>query len=279
MTPYAAWIIADILSDRASRFVGFGPAPTLATPFASMFKTGTANQFQHIWALGATKHFTVGVWMGNFSGETVIGSTGSSIPARIASRLLGALEQSGGTAKTGSTSSGSVNSPNSGTQGIASGNLAGTPPPGISEVQICALSGMRAGPFCTGITREWIRNDAIPQICTWHTAAGLFYPPEYRSWLTEKFRSGSVRQEGTGRIRIPVSGSVYYLNPSLPPETQALRLETVGFSQDAFVYSDGTLMGSLNYAGVYALPLSRGFHTVTVEDSEGSSASVDFEVR
>jgi penicillin-binding protein 1C len=96
MSPYAAWTIADILSDRSSRFVGFGPAPTLATPFESMFKTGTANQFQHIWALGATKRFTVGVWMGNFSGETIIGSTGSSIPARIAAKLLGVLEESAG---------------------------------------------------------------------------------------------------------------------------------------------------------------------------------------
>ena len=264
MSPYAAWIITDILSDKASRFIGFGPAPALATPFASMFKTGTANQFQHIWALGATKRFTVGVWMGNFSGETVIGSTGSSIPARIASRLLAALEQSAGTVKTEST-------PGS--------NLAGPPPPGVTEVQICALSGMKAGPYCTGHTREWIRNDAVPPVCTWHTTSGLFYPPEYHPWISEKFRSGGVRQEGKGRIRIPVSGSVYYLDPSLPPETQALRIETNGFSQDALVYSDGVLAGSLNYAGVYAFPLSRGFHTVTVEDSAGSSASVNFEVR
>ena len=265
MSPYAAWTIADILSDKASRFVGFGPAPSLVTPFASMFKTGTANQFQHIWALGASRHYTVGVWMGNFSGETVIGSTGSSIPARIASKLLIALEQSG--------------MEGTGTRIAASNNPAGPPPPGTTEVQICALSGMAAGPYCTGLTREWIRNEAIPQVCTWHTAAGLFYPPEYRSWLAERFHSGSARQEGSGRIRIPVSGSVYYLDPSLPPDVQALRVETSGFGSDALVYTDSMLQGSLNYAGVYALPLTLGFHTVLVEDSNGASASVEFEVR
>jgi penicillin-binding protein 1C len=272
MSPYAAWIIADILSDRSSRFVGFGPAPALATSFESMFKTGTANQFQHIWALGATKRFTVGVWMGNFSGETVIGSTGSSIPARIAAKLLGVLEESAGQEK-GRRTEGLR------TEGRVTENLAGPLPQGSTEVQICALSGMAAGPYCTGLTREFIRNEKIPSVCNWHTQAGLFYPSEYRSWLSERFRSGGVRQEGAGRIRTPVTGAVFYLDPSLPAGAQALRVETSGFSQDALLFADGELAGSLNHAGVYALPLSRGRHSITVADSEGNSASVDFEVR
>jgi len=273
MSPYAAWIIADILSDRSSRFVGFGPAPALATPFASMFKTGTANQFQHIWALGATKRFTVGVWMGNFSGETVIGSTGSSIPARIASNLLSVMEQ------------GAIGAREAGAYGGYAGalgdsrDLTGPPPPGVTELRICALSGMAAGPYCAGLVREWAPDKNIPPVCSWHTDAGLFYPPEYRSWLAEKFRSGSVRQEGMGRIRTPVTGSVYYLDPSVPSDAQALRVETAGFGADALLYADGELMGSLNHAGVYALPLSRGRHTILVEDGGGVSASAEFEVR
>jgi len=268
MSQYAAWIIADILSDKPSRFVGFGPAPVMATPFASMFKTGTANQFQHIWALGATKKFTAGVWMGNFSGETVIGSTGSSIPARIVSRLLSAMEEAA-----------AVNTVTTNAAASIAANPAGAMPPGTAETQVCALSGMSAGRYCTGLAREWIRINDMPASCTWHTQAGLFYPPEYRSWLTERFRSGGTRQEGSGRIRIPVSGSVYYLDPSLPPQAQALRIETCGFGQDALLYEDGILLGSLNHAGVYSLPLSRGHHTVFVEDSGGALASVEFEVR
>jgi penicillin-binding protein 1C len=271
MSPYAAWTIASILSDRSSRFVGFGPAPVLATPFESMFKTGTANQFQHIWALGATKRFTVGVWMGNFSGETVIGSTGSSIPARIASKLLGALEESAGEGKTRTQNHPSLN--------LAATNLGGPVPSGVTDVQICALSGLAAGPYCTGLTWEWLRNEKIPPACTWHTSAGLFYPPEYQAWLTERFRSGGVMREGAGRIRTPVQGSVYYLDPSLPPGAQALRIETSGFAGEAFVFADGELSGSLNHAGVYALPLSRGRHRITVEEPGGASASVEFEVR
>jgi len=261
MSPYAAWLISDILADRSSRFLGFGPAPVMATPFESMFKTGTANQFQHIWALAATQRFTVGVWMGNFSGETVIGSTGSSIPASIAARLLAAMEEPVGSANNGTKS------------------LTGSLPGGIAELRICSLSGMAAGPHCTGLVREWLRNERIPPVCTWHSAAGLFYPPEYQAWLSERFRTGSVRQTGAGRIRNPASGSVFFLNPSIPPEAQALRIETLGFNSGALVYSNGELQGSLNFAGVYALPLSRGPHTVIVEDHDGRAASVSFEVR
>jgi penicillin-binding protein 1C len=277
MSPYAAWMIADILSDRSSRFVGFGPAPALATPFESMFKTGTANQFQHIWALGATRRFTVGVWMGNFSGETVIGSTGSSIPARIAAKLLGVLEESAGQEKVQRTAG--LRTEGLRTEGRVAENLAGPVPQGTTEVRICALSGMAAGPYCTGLTREFIRSGKIPAVCNWHTHAGLFYPSEYRSWLSERFRSGGVRQEGTGRIRTPVTGAVFYLDPSLPAGVQALRVETTGFSESALVFVDGELSGSLNHAGVYALPLLRGRHSITVADSGGSTAGVEIEVR
>ncbi|MDR1909330.1 MAG: transglycosylase domain-containing protein [Spirochaetaceae bacterium] len=259
MSPYAAALIADILSDRASRFAGFGPAPALATEFTAIFKTGTANQFQHIWALGATKDFTVGVWMGNFSGETVVGRTGSSIPARIAADLLTALEQSVGHPRSREPEN---------------------PLPGLAEeVRICALSGMAATAACPGTLGEWIPRDRLPRPCSWHGAGPVRYPPEYQAWIAERFRAGGVRREGSGHIRIPVPGSVYYLDPGLPPEAQALRVETTGFSPGALVYAGGLLAGNLNPAGVYVLPLSRGQQRISVEDEAGNSASVEFEVR
>ncbi|MHC6203996.1 penicillin-binding transpeptidase domain-containing protein, partial [Breznakiellaceae bacterium SP9] len=268
MSNYAAWEIADILSDKASRFVGFGPAPTFATDFPSMFKTGTANQFQHIWALGASPRYTVGVWMGNFSGETIVGRTGSSIPARIVANLLKTLEQAyskGG----GERSSGS--------------NPAGSEIPAAAVAQqICALSGMAAGPLCTGILMEYFLPKQVPAPCTWHGAPGgdVVYPPEYQAWLGERFRAGRVASSsGNGRIRLPAPGSVYFFDPGIPRAAQAVRLETNGFAADAFVYMDGQLQGALSPNGVYALPLHKGRHTVLVEDENGGSAQVEYDVR
>jgi hypothetical protein len=78
---------------------------------------------------------------------------------------------------------------------------------------------------------------------------------------------------------MPVSGSVFYAGPGLPPEAQALRVETAGFAPDALVYLDGAVLGSLNHAGVYILHLYKGRHTITVEDENNAAASADFEVR
>jgi penicillin-binding protein 1C len=196
--------------------------------------------------------------MGNFSGETVVGRTGSSIPARIAADLLTALEGAGAAPDW---------DPAASLPGLA------------EEVRICALSGMAATAACPGTLTEWIPRDRIPEPCSWHGPGPVRYPPEYQAWIAERFRSGTVRQEGSGRIRIPVPGSVYYLDPSLPAEAQALRLETSAFSPGALVYADGFVQGALNHAGVYVLPLSRGRHRVSVEDGAGNSAMVEFEVR
>jgi penicillin-binding protein 1C len=301
MSAYAAWEIADILSDRSSRFVGFGPAPSLVTPFPAMFKTGTANQFQHIWALGASSRFTVGVWLGNFSGETVIGRTGSSIPARIASHLLNILESYAGTAPTGSTGNseqsidettgGQYSAEDVGGQSVTNAgyisgpessfrnNPAGTPPRYAVQLAVCPISGMAAGPFCTGSLHEWILPALTPGVCTWHTRSDgePIYPSEYQAWLRERFRMGRS-ESGKAGIRLPVSGSVFYQDPGLPADAQALRLETAGFASNALVYMDGMLQGNLNHAGVFALPVFKGRHTVLVED-ENNRASVEFEVR
>jgi penicillin-binding protein 1C len=280
MSPYTAWIISDILADRASRFIGFGPAPSLRTDFPSMFKTGTANQYQHIWALGASRRYTVGVWMGNLSGETVVGKTGSSIPARITSVLLRTLEQLDP-------------QPNQEQMNpVGSGGPAPVPDTGTEaaqEVEICSLSGMAAGPNCPGTLREWLLPSHIPEPCAWHSApnAPPLYPPEYRSWLASRFGQGNIARADTTTqnsapqelIRIPQPGAVFYLDPALPPEAQALRLETAGFGNEATVYLDDELQGPLNYAGLYMLPLRRGKHSVTVEDAEGLWASTNFEVR
>jgi penicillin-binding protein 1C len=270
LSPYSAWIIADILSDRASRFIGFGPAPALATEFRSIFKTGTANQFQHIWALGASRRFTVGVWMGNFSGQTVVGKTGSSIPARIAADVLTALEQSAGPEPS-----------------AAFGDIPG----GVRQIEICALSGMAASAACAGTVREWLTAEQELAPCSWHRGPGAppEYPPEYQAWLWERFRQGSAVNNvavihgavnnGGAVIRIPVSGSVFYVDPALPGEAQAIRVETAGFGDEALVYANTVLQGSVNQAGVFALPLRRGRHRITVEDERGQSAETEIEVR
>ena len=64
----AAWLVADVLADRASRAPTFGLENPLATRVWSAAKTGTSKDLRDNWCLGFTRRYTVGVWVGNLSG-------------------------------------------------------------------------------------------------------------------------------------------------------------------------------------------------------------------
>jgi penicillin-binding protein 1C len=77
----ASYIIADILADRGARALSFGLENPLATRVWSAAKTGTSKDMRDNWCLGFTSRYTVGVWVGNFSGapmRDVSGVTGAA---------------------------------------------------------------------------------------------------------------------------------------------------------------------------------------------------------
>lgn len=81
MDPRASFIISQILSDRESRSTTFGLENPLATRFWSAVKTGTSKDMRDNWCVGFSARYTVGVWVGNFSGEPmrdVSGITGAA---------------------------------------------------------------------------------------------------------------------------------------------------------------------------------------------------------
>ena len=65
----AAFLVADILSDREARRLSFGLENVLSTRFWSAVKTGTSKDMRDNWCIGFSEAYTVGVWVGNFSGE------------------------------------------------------------------------------------------------------------------------------------------------------------------------------------------------------------------
>jgi len=77
----AAYIVGDILSDRAARSITFGLSNELATPYWTAVKTGTSKDMRDNWCIGYSEHYTVGVWVGNFDGASmwdVSGVTGAA---------------------------------------------------------------------------------------------------------------------------------------------------------------------------------------------------------
>jgi penicillin-binding protein 1C len=75
------FILSQILSDRESRSTTFGLENPLSTRFWSAVKTGTSQDMRDNWCIGYTSRYTVGVWVGNLSGEpmrNVSGVTGAA---------------------------------------------------------------------------------------------------------------------------------------------------------------------------------------------------------
>ena len=90
-----AYLISDILSDRASRSATFGLENSLATPFWSAVKTGTSKDMRDNWCVGFDDRYTIGVWIGNASGEAMHGVSGVSGAAPVWHALAEALRSGG----------------------------------------------------------------------------------------------------------------------------------------------------------------------------------------
>lgn len=86
-----AWVIGQILSDPALRAGTFGLGSPLTTSTWTAAKTGTSKDMRDNWCLGFTDRFTVGVWVGNYSGAPMHDVSGVSGAAPAWQRIVGWL--------------------------------------------------------------------------------------------------------------------------------------------------------------------------------------------
>jgi penicillin-binding protein 1C len=89
----AAFLVADVLSDRGSRSLTFGLESTLGTRYWSAVKTGTSKDMRDNWCVGFSRHYTVGVWVGNGSGEPMWDVSGMDGAAPVWLELMNALHE------------------------------------------------------------------------------------------------------------------------------------------------------------------------------------------
>jgi penicillin-binding protein 1C len=90
-SPEAVFLVSDILSDREARSITFGLENPLATRFWTAVKTGTSKDMRDNWCIGYSPRYTVGVWVGNFSGEPMWNVSGISGAAPIWIEIMNQL--------------------------------------------------------------------------------------------------------------------------------------------------------------------------------------------
>jgi penicillin-binding protein 1C len=79
----AVFLVSDILADRESRSRTFHLESPLGTRYWSAVKTGTSKDMRDNWCVGYSDRYTVGVWVGNFSGEPMWNVSGISGAAPV----------------------------------------------------------------------------------------------------------------------------------------------------------------------------------------------------
>ena len=81
--PAAVFLVTDILADNSARVRTFGLDSALVTRGFAAVKTGTSKDMRDNWCVGFTDRYTVGVWVGNASGEAMHDVSGVSGAAPV----------------------------------------------------------------------------------------------------------------------------------------------------------------------------------------------------
>jgi penicillin-binding protein 1C len=239
-------IICSFLSDSNARVLAFGFSRNFRTSFPAIFKTGTANQYQSIVALGATQKYTVGVWMGNFTGETVIGKTGSSIPAAIVRDTLVLLEERHGI------------------------YIPDFPAPEHWQLKrVCALSGMTPTDACLSVINEYVKSGDNDMFCTWHQIVNgrsvTVFPAEYQSWFAGAQRQGAIDYASRPlEIVSPRGGFVYLTNPGIGMDD--IPVEIIGGENDESLVTHNGNVIRVKRPFVFYLPRITGINTLSVRN-------------
>ncbi len=171
VSPPAAALVLDILSDATARLPGFGLDTPFDFPFAVAVKTGTSRHFTDNWAVGTTGGFTVAVWVGNFSGRPMEGVSGVTGAGPLLHRAVMLTAQH-----------------------YAPGALPSPGSVGAMAVKICRLSGLRATPECSGMVEWFVPGTEPAHACDWHRGGNIRLPGQYAEWAEQTgFQSAAAR--------------------------------------------------------------------------------------
>ncbi len=208
------YLVYDILRDPDARKPMFGDRVPLDLPFPIALKTGTTKAYTDLWAIGATREYTVGVWAGNFDGSPThhVMSTEGATPLLRATYTAIAARYGNPTAP--------------------------SRPDTIVSADICPLSGKRPGPYCEHHKRELFIAGHVPEeTCDWHQMVcgqpTIVYPQGVRGWAKYYRRVPKTAcpkvETSSGRVAItyPVDGARFLLEPFRAAESQRPPMNAV----------------------------------------------------
>lgn len=268
LSPQAAFLVCDILSDPAARALTFADAHHLNFPYRIAWKTGTSTHYRDSWAIGVAPEYTVGVWTGNFSGEPTRNLSGAAGAGPILADLVRALY--GGQAP--------ATFPR---------------PEGLVSAPVCTISGLRPVARCPHQHVEWFLAGTEPKaLCAFHSPdnehphAGR---PDSATQLPAMFALSRptantaakvelTSQPGIVRITYPLDGD-RFLRSAGPAESAILFCARVtGPVSEITWYLDGTELARTGPPFRYRWVLTRGQHRLAAVGPNRVGDEIQFTV-
>jgi penicillin-binding protein 1C len=253
VSPEVSSIISDILSDPQARRIEFGRDGVLRFPVQTAVKTGTSSDFRDAWALGYSRNFTVGVWMGNLNRTSMFEVSGARGPALILRSIFAKLEKL-----------------------RDSRDLFISP--SLNRQTICPLSGMLATDSCPHLEELFIAGSTPRATCRAKHVLSDQEPAPTNDYLSPP----------AVRVALPSPGLRLAKDPRIPDELEAFAFELDSASPPSEVtwvvddYDLATLSGPNSR---YLWNLQPGRHLVKARVRFGEAAravetaTVEFFVR
>jgi penicillin-binding protein 1C len=280
VSPVASAIVLDILHDPAARIPGFGTSTPFDFPFPVAVKTGTSRHFTDNWAVGTTRHFTVAVWAGNFSGRPMQGVSGVTGAGPLLHRAVMAVAQR-----------------------VPPGELTTPSEVGAVSVPVCRLSGLRATSECAQLAEWFARGTEPTRADDWEHGGHVTLPDEYAEWSRQGLRPAmegvtlaaasegsrvmglslaaaaagaardSTRRASRFHIGSPADGDRYAIPAGVDARYSTIPLHAAGPGAAGVQWwVDGQ-----PYAGE-RWPLTPGRHVISARSSRGDTAEARIDV-
>ncbi|WP_298237347.1 penicillin-binding protein 1C [uncultured Algibacter sp.] len=252
------------------------------------WKTGTSFGFRDAWAIGTTKDYVVGVWVGNADGEGRPGLVGVQTAAPILFDVFDVLPNSDWFAK---------------------------PFDEMQEVSICKQSGYRALQNCDEVEEKYIQLSGLKtKPCPFHILVHVDKNENFqvnascedlsnirhKSWFVlpplmayyyktknpfykplPKFRNDCLGEHTVSiEFIYPKANNTIFLPKDFDGETNDLILKIAHSKREStvFWYVDETYVGSTKEIHELAVKPKQGKHKITVVDEFGNEAKRWFEI-
>lgn len=252
------------------------------------WKTGTSFGFRDAWAIGTTKDYVVGVWVGNADGEGRPGLVGVQTAAPILFDVFDLLPNSDWFSK---------------------------PFDEMQKIDICKQSGHRASPNCDIIEQKFIQVSGLKtKPCPYHvlihvdknesfqvntscedlsniTHKPWFVLPPLMAYYYKtknpfykplpKFRSDCLGAHTVSMEFIyPEENNAIFLPKDFDGKTNDLVLKIAHSKPEStlFWYVDATFIGNTKDIHDMAIIPKQGMHVITVVDEFGNEVKRSFEV-